>query len=97
MVFSSAIFLFIFLPFVLAGYYLLDRRFKNFFLLSASLFFYAWGEPRFVFVMIGSIFVNYLAALAIARYKTKALQKRAKMVLILAVFFNLSLFFVYKY
>lgn len=97
MVFSSAIFLFIFLPLVLAGYYLLDRRFKNFFLLLASLLFYAWGEPQFVFVMIGSIFINYLAALTIAHCKAKALQKRTKMVLILAVFFNLSLFFVYKY
>ena len=97
MVFSSAIFLFIFLPFVLTGYYLLDRRYKNFFLLLASLLFYAWGEPRFVFVMIGLIFINYLAALAVAHYKVKELKKRAKIVLILAIFFNLSLFLVYKY
>ncbi len=97
MVFSSTVFLFIFLPFVLAGYYLLDRRFKNIFLLLTSLLFYAWGEPRFVFIMIGSILVNYLAALVVAYCKSKALQKRAKMALTFSVFFNLSLFFVFKY
>lgn len=42
--FSSTVFLFIFLPLTLAGYYLIDRRFKNAFLLLASLLFYAWGE-----------------------------------------------------
>ena len=71
MVFSSTIFLFAFLPAVLLGYYLLDRRFKNIFLLMASLFFYAWGEPRFVFVMMGSILVNHLFALLIDRTWTQ--------------------------
>lgn len=97
MVFSSTIFLFVFLPFVLLGYYLLDRRFKNVFLLLASLLFYAWGEPRFVFVMLGYIFMNYLAALGIARCKGGSHPGRARLVLTLAVLFNLSLFFVFKY
>ena len=66
MVFSSVIFLVVFLPLTLAGYYLLDRRFKNTFLLIASLFFYAYGEPVFVCLMILSIIVNYLMALAIS-------------------------------
>lgn len=51
MVFSSTIFLFFYLPITLLGYYLLDRRYKNVFLLIASLLFYAWGEPKFVFIM----------------------------------------------
>ena len=108
MVFSSTIFLFVFLPAVLLGYYLLDRRFKNTFLLLASLLFYAWGEPRFIFVMIASILVNHIFALLIdrARNKEDELQghttahpykKRARFYLFLAVAFNLSLFFVYKY
>ena len=108
MVFSSPIFLFAFLPLVLAGYYLLDRRFKNGFLLIASLLFYAWGEPDFVFVMVGSILVNHGFALAIdrnlnhaeqlAQFTTKGrYQKRAKVYLWLSILFNLALFFVYKY
>lgn len=108
MVFSSPIFLFAFLPAVLAGYYLLDRRFKNGFLLIVSLLFYAWGEPKFVLVMIVSILVNHAFALAIDRDLKRAqdlagrstgdrYRKRAKTVLVLAVLFDLALFFVYKY
>ncbi len=97
MVFSSAVFLFIFLPVTLLGYYLLDRRFKNYFLLIVSLFFYAWGEPKFVFVMMGSIFINYLAALGVDKFKRRESEKLAKLTLTLSVIFNLSLFFVFKY
>ncbi len=49
MLFSSMIFLWVFLPICLIGYYLVKPKFKNVFLLIASLIFYAWGEPRFVF------------------------------------------------
>ncbi|MBS7526612.1 MBOAT family protein [Fusibacter paucivorans] len=97
MVFSSTIFLFVFLPITLIGYFLLDRRFKNAFLLAASLIFYAWGEPRFVFVMLFSIFVNYLAALGVEKYKKANSISIAKIILLLAVAFNLLLFFVFKY
>lgn len=94
MVFSSTIFLFLFLPITLLGYYLLDRRFKNLFLLVVSLFFYAWGEPKFVFVMMASIFVNYLFGLLVVWKKDKRYQR---CVLTAMVLFNLSLFFVFKY
>lgn len=108
MVFSSTIFLFFFLPLTLAGYYLIDRRFKNGFLLLFSLIFYAWGEPKFVFVMIGSILVNHALALLIDRNLKRAeelvqhstgelYRKRAKNYCVLMVVFNLTLFFVYKY
>lgn len=108
MVFSSTIFLFAFLPVTLCGYYLLDRNFKNVFLLLMSLLFYAWGEPKFVFIMIGSILVNHIFALIIDKdlkraeelkqYTTgKQYGKRAKTFLRLSVLFNLSLFFLYKY
>lgn len=97
MVFSSTIFLFIFLPFVLLCYYLLNRPFKNIFLMLASLFFYAWGEPKFVFVMIGSLLVNYLAALLIDYFKKSSSNKAVKVVLAITVVLNLSLFFVFKY
>ena len=70
MVFSSTIFLFLFLPMVLFGYYvcLWGRTLRNLFLLAASLFFYAWGEPWFVFVMIFSIFGNWAFGLLIDKY-----------------------------
>ena len=61
MLFSSTTFLFLFLPLMLAGYYLLFRGMQNgqnLFLLVGSLLFYAWGEPWFVLVMIASIFIN---------------------------------------
>lgn len=97
MVFSSTIFLFIFLPLVLLSYYLLDRPFKNILLLLASLFFYAWGEPKFVFVMIGSLLVNYLSAFLIDYFKKSSSNKTVKVVLAITVLLNLSLFFVFKY
>lgn len=57
MLFTSIEFLFLFLPLVLAGYYLLPFRWnlKNYWLLAASVLFYAWGEPRFVFAMLGDV------------------------------------------
>ena len=60
MVFSSPIFLFVFLPLTLGLYYLLPRKAKNGFLLAASLVFYAWGELFFVLVMLASISFNYV-------------------------------------
>lgn len=66
MVFSSTVFLFLFLPLVLIGYYnpvFRGRKFRNVFLLLASLAFYAWGEPVFVFLMIFSIFVTWYIGL----------------------------------
>ena len=69
MVFSSLEFLLRFLPAVLLVYWCLPRRLKNPFLLVASLFFYAWGEPVYVALMIASCVVNYALGLAIDRYR----------------------------
>ena len=94
MVFSSAVFLFAFLPLTLAGYYFLPRKFRNFFLTLASLFFYAWGEPKFVFVMLVSILMNYAFGLLVVKWEEPGRQKA---VLTAMVICNLSLFFVFKY
>ncbi len=95
MVFSSSIFLFAFLPATLAGYYLINPRFRNFFLMFVSIFFYAWGEPKFVFLMLASILANYVFALVIDRYRQhKAL---AKAVLAVMVLCNVTFFFIFKY
>ena len=94
MVFSSAAFLFAFLPLTLAGYYIFPRKFRNLFLTVASLLFYAWGEPKFVFVMIASILMNYGFGLLVVRREDERYRSR---VLTLMVIANLSLFFVFKY
>ena len=77
MVFSSAIFLFAFLPIVLLLYCLSGQRLKNGILLAASLLFYAYGEPKFVFVMLASIVLNYAFAMLIelARLWVKTLAQ----------------------
>ncbi len=73
MVFSSSVFLLIFLPVILIGYYLpflsKNRTYKNTFLLFGSLVFYAWGEPVFVLLMIFSIIITWLIGLLMAKTK----------------------------
>ena len=97
MVFSSSIFLFGFLPFVVLLYYLLPRTkrgWRNGVLLAASLFFYAWGEPAFVFVMLLSIFINWRLVILLARAET---QQKRKGLLVLTVGYDIALMFVFKY
>ena len=98
MLFSSTVFIYLFLPAVIAGYYLIfrgSRLLQNVFLLCASLFFYAWGEPKFVFVMVASIIVNWLFGLLVGRNHGN--RKRSKALAALDVLFNLGLLFVFKY
>ena len=98
MVFSSNVFLFFFLTFVLAGYYALKRwrKASNLFLTFTSLGFYAWGQPKFVVVMIASIAANWLLALWVDREKQRA-HGHAKLALTIAVVLNLGLLATYKY
>ncbi len=94
MLFSSSVFLFIFLPAVLLGHFLLrGQRARNLLLLAASLFFYAWGEPVYVFLMLFSICANYVLGRGI-----DAKQGRGrKALLVLAVAVDLGILFVFKY
>jgi alginate O-acetyltransferase complex protein AlgI len=94
MVFSSSVFLFLFLPAVLLIYFVLPRNIQNLFLLLASLLFYAWGEGLFVAIMFASIVFNYLGGLVIARYRRETIGKIA---LLLAVIANLALLGSFKY
>ena len=71
MLFASNIFLFLFLPLTIVTYYLINPKYRNVFLLIASLGFYAWGEPKFVFIMITSILFNYMMAIMISKAATK--------------------------
>ena len=94
MVFSSLPFLFLFLPAVLLGYYLLRGRARNYFLLLANLIFYAYGEPVYLLLMLASILVNYGAAVLIERQRT---QRRKRIILIAAVVLNLAALGWFKY
>ena len=69
MSFSSPIFLFLFFPAVVAGYYFARRELKNIFLLAASLLFYAWGEPRMIFLLLASAAANYVFGLLLERFR----------------------------
>ncbi len=96
MVFSSATFLFLFLPVVILGQLLLfSNRLRNLFLLVASLFFYAWGEQLYVVILIISIISNYSFGLLINRYREKRLG--AKLLLAFAVVVNLGILAIFKY
>lgn len=92
MVFSSTIFLFVYLPISLLGYYLFRGKFKNYWLLLVSLIFFGWSQPKYIWIIIASIVINYLCALLVD--KLKSLRKS---VLFLGVLANLSLLFYFKY
>ncbi len=94
MVFSSLTFLLYFLPITLTGYYLLPKAARNYWLLVLSLLFYAWGAHSFVLVMLGSILLNYLFALAIDRAGSAAVRK---WILAGAAALNLGVLFYNKY
>ncbi len=94
MVFSSIIFLFLFLPATLVLYYLVGKYFRNSLLLLASLLFYAWGEQFYVFVMLASIGLNYVFGLFLSRVTGVRLQK---IVLVAGITANLGILFFFKY
>ncbi|MBO4898184.1 MAG: MBOAT family protein [Clostridia bacterium] len=98
MVFSSSVFLFGFLPVALIFYYLVfknSRTCQNVFLFIISIFFYAWGEPVFVLVMLLSILVNWFCALIMAKHGADL--KRKKAWLIVGIVFDILVLFVFKY
>lgn len=94
MLFSSIPFLYYFLPLVLAVYFLTPARFRNAVLLLASLIFYAWGEPKYVLLMLASILSGYGFGLLQERYQG---QKGAKLVCGLSVAVSLSFLLYFKY
>lgn len=96
MVFSSLVFIFVFLPLFLLVYFIFpNRMFRNLILLGGSVFFYAWGEPLFVFMMLGSIMVNYFGATIIEHFREEA--KKSKIVFIATLVFNIGILGFFKY
>lgn len=96
MLFSSLVFLFLFLPVVLIVYYILrkKRTLQNIFLFIVSLFFYAWGEPAFVVVLIESIILNWFLALIVDKNRN---NKVGGVFVAVAAAADMGLLFVYKY
>lgn len=94
MVFSSTIFIFLFLPVVLLLSFLSRKKFNNLVLLFASLFFYAWGETIYVLIMVVSIFINYFFGLLIERFRK---DKVVKWLLFCAVTLNMGMLGWFKY
>lgn len=93
MVFSSTIFLFYFLPTVSIVNLLLPRRFKNSWLLLMSMLFYAWGEPKYLLIMIVNILLNY----GIARLMANKNHNTQKLLLLISIAFSVGNLFVFKY
>lgn len=95
MLFSSMIFVWIFLPVVLAGNFLLTKlggcHVANIFLLIASLFFYAWGEPVYVFLMLASITINWVSGMFLVNHS------HSRLVLVTDIILNLAILGYFKY
>ena len=94
MVFSSFIFLIYFLPITVLGYYLMPGKGKNLWLLLASLIFYAWGEPKYIILMLVSILINYGLGLLIEAGNS---QTGRKAWMIFSVIYNLGILVWFKY
>ena len=98
MLFSSNVFLYVFLPLCLALYFVVPRKLKNFVLLVFSLVFYAWGEPKYVLIMLASITVAYITGIFAdqSRYKQNG-RRKAMISMIIAIVWNLGFLFFFKY
>ena len=96
MVFSSITFLFYFLPIVLLSYYLVPKKVKNIVLLISSLFFYFWGEPKNILIMISMIVFSYIGGLVIDKLREKK-SKFIKLFLFIIIVIDLSALFYFKY
>ena len=92
MLFSSMTFIFMFLPTVIALYFLARSKYRNYILLLASILFYAWGEPKYVFIMLGTIFINWVGAILIDKHNTYR-----KPILIGTILADLAILFYFKY
>ena len=89
--------MFLFLPVTLLVHFLLPARFRNGWLLAVSLVFYAWGEPRYVFLMLASIGLNYIFGLGIDAARRAGSRRGAVLWLLAAVVYNVCTLFFFKY
>lgn len=92
MLFTSISFLYYFLPALIIIYFLTPKKYKNIVLLIASLLFYFYGEPKYVFLMITEIIIAYIGAILIDKYKNQS-----KNILIITLFIHIFLLIIFKY
>lgn len=92
MVFSSTLFIFLFLPITLLGYYIAPGKLKNYWLFFVSLIFFGWSQLNYLWIILLSILLNYICALLIDK-----LNKPKKFILVIAVLANLAILFYFKY
>ncbi len=96
MVFSSLLFMFIYLVVVLAVYYIVPLKWRNLWLFIVNLIFYAWGEPVYVLLMLFSICINYISGFLVDKHRESD-SKKAKRVLAVNVIINLAMLGFFKY
>ncbi len=94
MVFSSSIFLFYFLPIFLLLYISVGKKYKNYVILFASILFYSWGAPKFIFVILASTIVDFFIVKKLHKSENR---KTRKQLLSLSIFLNLGLLAYFKY
>tara|TARA_B110000977_G_C11054329_1_gene483506 strand:- start:731 stop:2152 length:1422 start_codon:yes stop_codon:yes gene_type:complete len=93
-IFSSSIFLIYFLPIFLLVYNFVGNRFKNYVILGASIFFYSWGAPKFLFVILGSTILDFFI---VRRLYNSSNPLNRNLLLSLSIFINLGLLVYFKY
>ncbi len=97
MVFSSLEFLFLYLPVTLIAYYAVPMRWRNAVLLAVSLIFYGWGEPRYLFLMLFTVALDYICGYLVGRWKAGGNMHRAKGAMVVAIVLNLAILGFFKY
>lgn len=97
MLFSSITFLYYFFPAVMLMYFIVPEKMKNAVILTASLFFYGWGEPRYLIVMISAIIAGYFFERLIGKFRCKNKSRGAKISLVLSIVFSLGILGYFKY
>lgn len=95
MVFSSIVFLYIFLPIMLLLYFIVPSKFKNAIMILASLVFFAWGEIRYIFIMLVLAVMDFVCGKQITKYQNN--KKKKVIFLIINVVVNLGILFFFKY
>ena len=97
MVFSTPLFLFVYLSLTLLLYYAVPLKGRNLALLAVSLFFYAWGERIYVVIMVASTLIDYTHGMLVERCKARGNDRGARWAVASSVFFNLALLGFFKY
>ena len=93
MVFSNNFFLLAFFPLFFLAYYVAPNKLKNLIALAASIFFYAWGAPKFIFVLLISLFIDFY----LVRIINTSEGKLRKRILALSIVLNIGLLAYFKY